>query len=102
MDEAPGKPRPSDSEASDASGAAGEEANAFARLEEGIGEFTREISSAGFDVPAWLEALEQEAERVLTDGAEEEELPDPELPVAQVRLSREEVRREVQAMAGEE
>ena len=57
---------------------------AFARLEEGIEEFTRDISGAGFDVPAWLEALEQEVDRVLSDGPEEEELPDPQLPVVQV------------------
>ena len=75
-----------------------DEPGAFARLEEGIQEFTRDISGAGFDVPAWLEALEQEVDRVLSDGPEEEELPDPQLPVVQVRLTREEVRRQVQAM----
>ena len=79
---------------------AGDEPGAFARLEEGIQEFTRDISGAGFDVPAWLEALEQEVDRVLSDGPEEEELPDPQLPVVQVRLTREEVRRQVQAMGG--
>ena len=76
----------------------GEEPGMFARLEEGIGEFTRDISGAGFDVPGWLEALEQEVDRVLADGLEDEELPDPQMPVVQVQLSREEVRRQVQAM----
>ena len=96
MDEAHGKsPSPADTAGSDGDGA-------FARLEEGIQEFTRDISGAGFDVPAWLEALEQEVDRVLSDGPEEEDLPDPQLPVVQVRLTREEVRRQVQALGGAE
>ena len=58
-------------------------------------------------MPGWLEALEQEVDRVLSDGPEEEDLPDPQLPVLQVRLTREEVRRQVQGvgrfgLAGEE
>ena len=93
MDEAPGKPRPADAPPS-------EEPSAFARLEEGIAEFTRDISGAGFDVPAWLDALEQEVDRVLSDGPEEDELPEPRLPVVQVRLTREEVRRQVQRLSG--
>ncbi len=100
MDEMPGKPRPgvpgAPAEAPQAN-----EPSAFARLEEGIQEFTRDISGAGFDVPAWLEALEQEVDRVLSDGPEEEELPDPQLPVVQVQLTREEVRRQVQALGSD-
>ena len=99
MDEAPGKARrPAGGGAPARAGHA--EPSTFARLEEGIQEFTRDISGAGFDVPAWLEALEQEVDRVLSDGPEEEELPDPQLPVAQVRLTREEVRRQVQGLGG--
>jgi hypothetical protein len=94
MDEAPGRLHPSEVPAG--------EPTSFSRLESGLEDFTREVSGAGFDVPAWLEALEQEVDRVLSDGPEEEELPDPELPVMQVRLSREEVRREVQGMGGAE
>jgi hypothetical protein len=94
MDEAPGRPHPLELPP--------DEPTAFARLESGLEDFTREVSGAGFDVPAWLEALEQEVDRVLSDGPEEEELPDPELPIMQVRLSREEVRREVQGMGGAE
>jgi hypothetical protein len=105
MDEAHAKTRPgdtSDSDATQSDVSHSDEASAFARLEEGIQEFTRDISGAGFDVPAWLEALEQEVDRVLSDGPEEEELPDPQLPIVQVRLSREEVRRQVQALGGSE
>ena len=97
MDEAPGKPQPARRRAR----RGGDEPGAFARLEEGIQEFTRDISGAGFDVPAWLEALEQEVDRVLSDGPEEEELPDPQLPVVQVQLTREEVRRQVQALGSD-
>ena len=42
----------------------------FGRLEEGITQLTEEPSGAGFEVPAWLEALEEEADPVLTEGAE--------------------------------
>jgi len=93
MDEAHDKTQPPESRRSD-------ELSSFARLEEGIQEFTRDVSGAGFDVPAWLEALEQEVDRVLSDGPEEEELPDPQLPVLQVMLTREEVRRQVQSLGG--
>ena len=72
--------------------------DAFVRLEEGIAQLTREITGAGFDVPAWLEALEQEAERAMSDDWGDEELPDPPLPVSQVQLTRDEIRRQVQAM----
>jgi hypothetical protein len=95
MDEAHAKPQPGVAPG-------GSEPSSFARLEEGIQEFTRDISGAGFDVPAWLEALEQEVDRVLSDGPEEEDLPDPQLPVLQVRLAREEVRRQVQTLGGSE
>ncbi len=97
MEEAHDKSRPANAPGDAADGGV---PNTFARLEEGIEEFTRDISGAGFDVPAWLEALEQEVDRVLSDGPEEEELPDPQLPVAQVMLTREEVRRQLQALGG--
>jgi hypothetical protein len=92
MDEAPSRSRPAEAPVGDSP--------SFERMEEGLDEFTREISGAGFDVPGWLEALEQEVDRVMSDGPEEDELPDPELPVPHVRLTRDEARREVQAMGG--
>lgn len=48
----------------------GREPAVFGRLEEGITQLTEEPSGAGFEVPAWLEALEEEADPVLTEGAE--------------------------------
>ncbi len=71
---------------------------AFRRLEEGIAQFTQDIAGAGFDLPAWLEALQQEVDRVESQAADDDELPGPELPLAQIYLSREEVRRQVKAM----
>ena len=84
MEEAPGKPQA-------ASGA-------FALLEKGVAEFTRDICGAGFDVPEWLESLEQEVDRVLSNGPEDEELPDPPLPVLQVRLTQEELREQIRLL----
>ncbi len=94
MEEAPGRPNPPELLPG--------EPTSFSRLEAGLESFTREVSGAGFDVPAWLEALEQEVDRVMADSPEEEELPDPELPVMQVRMTRDDVRREVKGMGGAE
>ncbi len=77
----------------------GQHCASFEILEEAVNQFTEEPSGVGFDLPAWLEALEDEVERV---GAETEEGPDPEdtapqLP--QVRLSLEEVERQLEKWA---
>ncbi len=93
MDEAPGRTPTGNAPAREGPGI-------FARLEEGIAEFTRDVSGAGFDVPRWLDALEQEVDRVLSDGPEEDELPDPSLPVLQVQLTREDVRQQLQSLGG--
>ena len=71
------------------------------RLEEGVAQFARDVSGAGFDVPAWLEALQREVDRVESEAADDDEVPGPELPIPQIRLSREEVRRQVKAMSGQ-
>jgi hypothetical protein len=88
IEEARGEPR----------AAAGESSGAFARLEESVGQFTREVAGAGFDVPAWLESLESAVDRVLSGSPEDDEIPDPPLPVPQVPLSRDEVRRQMRGM----
>ena len=63
--------------------------------------FAQDVSGAGFDLPTWLEALQQEVDRVESDAADDEELPGPELPVPQIDLSREEVRRQIKAIGGQ-
>jgi hypothetical protein len=72
---------------------------AFRRLEEAVARFTQDVSGAGFDLPAWLEALQEEVDRVESEAAEDDELPGPELPVPQVNLSCAEVRRQVKAIS---
>ena len=64
------------------------------QLEEHIARFTQEPAGAGFELPSWLEALEQEMERIQWQAAEEdEETLDPLIRLPQVRLSRAEVER---------
>ena len=71
------------------------------QLEEHIARFTQEPAGAGFELPGWLEALEQEMERADWQAAEgeEEETIDPLIRLPQVRLSRAEVDRQVRANA---
>ena len=71
----------------------------FEMLEQAVNQFTQEPSGVGFDLPNWLEALEDEVERV---RAEAEEGPDPEdisPPVPLVRISLEEAQRQLEAWA---
>jgi hypothetical protein len=79
------------------------EAPAFRRLEEGVTELTEEPAGAGLEVPAWLEALEEEARQTLSDGPEADtESLDPYLRIPQAQLSLEEARRQVEHMASGE
>ena len=79
----------------------GREPAAFQRLEEGIGQLTEGPAGAGFEVPAWLEALEEEVDYVLTGDSEaDDESLDPHLQIPQVRLSAQEARKQVAAIAG--
>ena len=75
---------------------------AIGQLEEQIARFTQETLGAGFELPSWLEALEQEVEQVQWQGADEDdETLDPHIRIPQVRLSRAEVERQVQQMLAE-
>jgi len=80
----------------------GRPGKAIERLEEQIAPFTDELSGAGFDVPSWLEALEQEVDQIQARQVSEEQGPDPYLQIPQVRLSQDEAEDEVDAMADEE
>ena len=55
---------------------------AVKRLEEQIDEFTKQPSGAGFELPGWLEALDQELERSQWPSAEEEDSFDPHVRLA--------------------
>jgi hypothetical protein len=68
----------------------------FEQLEREVAAFTAQPSGAGFDVPGWLEALEDEVQRIRS-GSDEEDAPSlyPTLP--QRRLSMEEIDRQIKA-----
>jgi hypothetical protein len=77
---------------------------AFQQLEEHIARFTAEPTGAGFELPSWLDALEQEMDRVSWQATEEddEEGLDPLVRLPQVRLSRDEILRQIREMADTE
>ena len=76
--------------------------SALRQLEEQVDHFTEETLGAGFELPSWLDALEQEAEEAQwqVDG-EDDETFDPHLRIPQVHLSLAEVERQLQQMLAE-
>jgi hypothetical protein len=75
---------------------------AMDRLEAEIAQLTRQTLGAGIELPTWLEALEEEVEHIQWQAAaEDDETLDPNVRIVQVRLSREELDRQLhQMMAG--
>jgi len=67
----------------------------FERLEREVARFTEEPGGVGFDVPSWLEALEDEADRARSGAPEAHEPPDPAIHVPQVRLTLAEAQRQM-------
>ena len=63
----------------------------FALLEKLVAEFTAEPSGVGFEVPAWLDALESEVQRARFPESEEDESPEPAVEIPQSQLSRQEI-----------
>jgi hypothetical protein len=70
---------------------------AFELLEQEINEFAEHPTGAGLDVPAWLLALEQEANLVLARNQVTDQPADDRLPVPQVWLSWEEVQTQLRS-----
>ena len=68
----------------------------FGRLEEEISQFTEEPTGVGFDVPAWLEALEQEVEDIQSETPEDDEPLDPHPDVPHVLLSLQQAREQIE------
>jgi hypothetical protein len=70
------------------------------QLEEHIARFAQEPAGAGFELPNWLEALEQEMERTQwqAEDEEEDEFLDPLVRLPQVQLSRAEVQQQMRKM----
>jgi hypothetical protein len=81
----------------------GRPAIVLGQLEEHIARFTQEPAGAGFTLPSWLEALEQEMERIHWQAADDDqETIDPLIRLPQVRLSRAEVQRQIEEVLSEE
>jgi hypothetical protein len=80
----------------------GREPKSLLQLEEHIIRFTQTPAGAGFELPSWLEALEQEMDRVHWESAaEEDDSLDPLIRLPQVRLPRAEVQKQIEQMLGE-
>ncbi|MCE5266837.1 MAG: hypothetical protein LLG00_03010 [Planctomycetaceae bacterium] len=80
----------------------GREATAMQRFEEEIGRFTAQPSGAGYELPGWLDALERELDEVGYEPAEEgPDASDIDIRLPQVRLSREEARKQIDRMIAE-
>jgi hypothetical protein len=72
---------------------------ALRQLEAQIARFAQEPPGAGFELPSWLEALEQEVEQVQWQlSMDEDETLESDIRLPQVRLSRAEVDRQVRQM----
>jgi hypothetical protein len=74
----------------------------FKQLQREVAPFTEEPSGVGFDTPSWLEALESEAERLRASTLDEDELADPFFRVPVVRLTLDQIRRQVRTWEEEE
>jgi hypothetical protein len=70
---------------------------AFGRLEREVARFTREPSGVGFEVPPWLEALEEEVAAARSRAAEPREPEHLLTAVPRVRLSRQEAKRQLES-----
>jgi hypothetical protein len=71
----------------------------FEMLENEVRRFTEQPSGVGFDIPAWLEAMENEVDRACLPQIRDDEATDPSPELPQVRLSLEEVMRELERSA---
>jgi len=76
--------------------------SALRQLEEQVDRFTQETLGAGFELPSWLETLEQEVEQAQWQAPDQDdETLDPHIRIHQVRLSLAEVERQLQQMLAE-
>jgi hypothetical protein len=76
----------------------GQTPRAFGALCEGVAPLVEQPAGVGFEVPAWLESLEEEVEQIRTGTTEDEDPIDPYLAVPEVRLTKAEAEREIRSM----
>ena len=69
---------------------------AFSQLEAETTEFTDEPTGVGFDVPAWLDALAEEVERVHSPVGGTGDLASPVQRIPQARLEADEILRQIE------
>jgi len=77
---------------------------AFEELEQHIARFSKAPAGAGYELPSWLDALEREMDRFAWQPESEqsdEEVLDPLVRIEQVKLSREQLRRQLRRMLGQ-
>jgi len=74
---------------------AGREPVSFTALLRELKPFTAEPGGIGFELPPWLDALEQEVDRVQSQHTDADELAAPVPQVAQVRLALDDIQRQI-------
>ncbi len=79
----------------------GKGSDAFEQLREHIAPFAENLSGAGFEVPGWLEALEDEVDNIREGAGSDADLPDPMLTIRTHRLSWETAVRQVDRIGRE-
>jgi hypothetical protein len=70
----------------------------FEALRQGIAPLLDETAGVGFEVPNWLEALEDEVEEMRYGDGDDDRSLDPYLPVPEIRLSAAEAERQIRRM----
>jgi hypothetical protein len=74
---------------------------ALEQLRQHIAPFAENLSGAGFEVPRWLEALEDEVDHVREDAGNAADLPDPMLTIPTHRMTWENAVRQVDRIGRE-
>lgn len=74
----------------------GKPTSSFQQLEKEVAQFTNEPSGVGFDVPPWLEALEDEVQQIRSPLGDEEDPSDILAHVAQARLTQRELAKQME------
>ncbi len=80
----------------------GRRPQALDELKKRIDRFAARPSGAGYELPGWIEALEEELEQVQYEPAGEDDAFEPHIRISQVRLSPAEYQRQIKKMYDDE